>query len=592
MRPSNGVARAPYGGAGGAGAGAARPSLVAAAGLASLFVLFRLWASAAEAAHWRGEAGRLGALAAAQRRELAAGAADAAAAAGPAAALAAAAAEPAFYSVRPAPALGAPVPPLRGQLLVNDPLPLAPPGAADAPLGGVDAVEAGVVTGWACAPAGGPGADRLLVSVYVDGVRAATAEAAAPAELPGAAAAEAARACGGSEDDEGGGGGGTGAPALAFAARLPPLAAGRHELRVFAAAPAGPARAELLGSPAALRESAARPDAEEALRRKDALIVARNAELVRLYDDVRTRVPWREAAAAAGGELAAAVAFPPNATAPPPPAVAVLLHSAAHARGARDAARRAWVAACAARAPACAARFVLGRPRRRAERAALAAEALEHGDMILTGEPEGPAAAPRRVLAALAAALAELPAATLLAISHGGVVVNANALLAFAAEHAALGNVYAGCFKSGEVVADSDKPWYEPEHARFGEPAAEGSKMQYPRHAGGTFYAFSRPLAAHLARARAVLQSYANEDTSVGAWLLGLAISPVDDARLCCELGRAGCGEPPRPPGRACVAVHEGSCPGVCDPEHSLEGAYRRCVLGEGLEDNGSVVAA
>jgi hypothetical protein len=84
--------------------------------------------------HWRGEAGRLGALAAAQRRERAADAA-----AGPP--------QPRRtpslpFSVRPA--LGALGPPLRGQLPINEPLPLELPGADDAPLGNV---EVGVVSG-------------------------------------------------------------------------------------------------------------------------------------------------------------------------------------------------------------------------------------------------------------------------------------------------------------------------------------------------------------------------------------------------------------------------------------------------------------
>lgn len=53
----------------------------------------------------------------------------------------------------------------------------------------------------------------------------------------------------------------------------------------------------------------AQPDAEAVIRRKDAIIVRRNAQLVAMWSEANTHAPWRAAAAEAGGETAAAAAL-------------------------------------------------------------------------------------------------------------------------------------------------------------------------------------------------------------------------------------------------------------------------------------------
>ena len=53
-------------------------------------------------------------------------------------------------------------------------------------------------------------------------------------------------------------------------------------------------------------------------------------------------------------------------------------------------------------------------------------------------------------------------------------------------------------------------------------------------------YGLSAPLAAYLASSADILHRFANEDVTVGAWLLGLEVQHVHDTRFCCE-GRDDC---------------------------------------------------
>ena len=56
-----------------------------------------------------------------------------------------------------------------------------------------------------------------------------------------------------------------------------------------------PYKHELNQSPLLFRESAASPDQEEKIRRKDAIIQTRNAQVAALWDELHTRQPWRNA---------------------------------------------------------------------------------------------------------------------------------------------------------------------------------------------------------------------------------------------------------------------------------------------------------
>jgi hypothetical protein len=89
--------------------------------------------------------------------------------------------------------------------------------------------------------------------------------------------------------------------------------------------------------------------------------------------------------------------------------------------------------------------------------------------------------------------------------------------------------------KSGPVLTDERYKWYEPGSWRFGEATVVDGQANYPRHASGQVYGLSGPIARYIARAAPVLHRYANEDVTVGAWLLGLDVKHVDERRLCCD---------------------------------------------------------
>lgn len=66
---------------------------------------------------------------------------------------------------------------------------------------------------------------------------------------------------------------------------------------MFVAAPAAAFRQELNQSPLLFRESSISPDQEERIRRKDAIIQTRNAQVAALWDELHTKLPWRNAVA-------------------------------------------------------------------------------------------------------------------------------------------------------------------------------------------------------------------------------------------------------------------------------------------------------
>ena len=162
------------------------------------------------------------------------------------------------------------------------------------------------------------------------------------------------------------------------------------QLRAFAVSPEGGYRQELHQSPVAFRESDVAPDQEESLRRKDAIILLRNAQLSALWDELHTRQPWRNAAGAGhplppfGGEEEASAAG--NATR----LVAVIaINTGLGARARRDILRRTWVPrggglAAMAAEHGLLVRFVVGHSEQRDDllERAVEAEAAEFGDIL------------------------------------------------------------------------------------------------------------------------------------------------------------------------------------------------------------------
>lgn len=89
--------------------------------------------------------------------------------------------------------------------------------------------------------------------------------------------------------------------------------------------------------------------------------------------------------------------------------------------------------------------------------------------------------------------------------------------------------------KSGQVLTDRRYKWFEPEYWRFGDAAAADGQINYMRHASGQIYGLSGPVAKYIGRNGPILHRFANEDVTLGAWLVGLEITHVDERRLCCD---------------------------------------------------------
>ncbi|KAJ0940730.1 putative galactosylxylosylprotein 3-beta-galactosyltransferase [Helianthus annuus] len=90
-------------------------------------------------------------------------------------------------------------------------------------------------------------------------------------------------------------------------------------------------------------------------------------------------------------------------------------------------------------------------------------------------------------------------------------------------------SLYVGCMKSGEVVSEVGKRWYEPEWWKFGD------EKSYFRHAAGSLYILTRNFAQYININSASLKTYAHEDISVGSWMMGIRANYIDDSRLCCS---------------------------------------------------------
>ncbi|XP_062164341.1 hydroxyproline O-galactosyltransferase HPGT3-like isoform X1 [Alnus glutinosa] len=93
---------------------------------------------------------------------------------------------------------------------------------------------------------------------------------------------------------------------------------------------------------------------------------------------------------------------------------------------------------------------------------------------------------------------------------------------------------YIGCMKSGDVISEEGKAWYEPDWWKFGD------EKSYFRHASGALLILSKNLAEYVNINSASLKTYAHDDVSVGSWMMGLQATYIDDNRLCCSSIRQG----------------------------------------------------
>ncbi|KAJ4850009.1 hypothetical protein Tsubulata_016245 [Turnera subulata] len=77
-------------------------------------------------------------------------------------------------------------------------------------------------------------------------------------------------------------------------------------------------------------------------------------------------------------------------------------------------------------------------------------------------------------------------------------------------------STYMGCMKSGDVITEEGRQWYEPEWWKFGDDKS------YFRHAGSSIFILSKNLAQYININSASLKIYAHDDVSVGSWMMGI----------------------------------------------------------------------
>ncbi|XP_019094735.1 PREDICTED: probable beta-1,3-galactosyltransferase 8 isoform X2 [Camelina sativa] len=149
--------------------------------------------------------------------------------------------------------------------------------------------------------------------------------------------------------------------------------------------------------------------------------------------------------------------------------------------------------------------------------------------------------------------------------------VNLGMLVTTLARYQSRPRIYIGCMKSGPVLSQKGVKYHEPEFWKFGE---EGNK--YFRHATGQIYAISKDLAVYISTNQGILHRYANEDVSLGAWMLGLEVEHVDERSMCC-------GTPPdcqwkAQAGNVCAASFDWSCSGICKSVDRMARVHQACA--------------
>ncbi|XP_042003947.1 hydroxyproline O-galactosyltransferase HPGT3-like [Salvia splendens] len=90
-------------------------------------------------------------------------------------------------------------------------------------------------------------------------------------------------------------------------------------------------------------------------------------------------------------------------------------------------------------------------------------------------------------------------------------------------------SAYIGCLKSGDVVVEEGKTWYEPEWWKFGDQKSDF------RHAAGSIIALSKNLVQYVHINSASLKAYAHDDVYVGSWMMGVNTTYIDESRVCCS---------------------------------------------------------
>jgi len=362
---------------------------------------------------------------------------------------------------------------------------------------------------------------------------------------------------------------------VGFELRLPELTQGKHEIRAFVKNLQGTAKQELNQSPLPFIESREEPGKEEALKRKDGIIRVRNAQISALWDELHTKQPWRNAL-----EQEAMLNLPYDAANASRALVVFGINTGIGTRERRDTLRKTWVPTGekmrGLERRGIFIRFVIGYSEQQGdpENQRLLDEMKQFGDIVRLDVVDSYDDLSRKTLKMLSVLPEKIDAYFYFKVDDD-VAVNIDAMETYLTEQKNQGNLYMGCMKSGQVLTDRRYKWFEPEYWRFGDPSGEGG-INYMRHASGQIYGMSAPIARYIGRNAPILHRYANEDVSVGSWLVGLDVSHVDEDRFCCD-STARC-KAQTSESSLCLSYYERECAGICSSEKRLEGIWKDCL--------------
>lgn len=423
----------------------------------------------------------------------------------------------------------------------------------------IDKIEAGHVNGWVCLCEQGLASLEALVAI--DDIVVASSTIKNEYKSP---PTEILQICNENSDKEKNGP--VEAKVLKFDISFPPVPIGVHTMRVFVDAKesAIDSWVEAYHSPAKFEESVIEPSDKAIISRKDDIITQRNNQLSKIWNEISTQLPWKKAERDA--DLIQLFAEKTTEH-----VAVILIQSEPQNQNIREAVRKSWLPS--AKKSNIVARFILDNRFAGPHKAMVEQEVESSKDIILLNMEPGESMPSQRVLYGLDRAVKDYSAAFYF-ITLDKVLILPDRLSLLLDSLRDKGDAYIGSMKSGPVVTDSSKAWFEKDHWRFGD--GKDDDPQYPRHAKGQFYGFSAPVARYIARNKEVLHAYSNEDVSVGAWMLGLRVDYINEGILNCDIESCS-SDALRSRDAKCVVYSEASCSGLCDAETMLN-MFKKCT--------------
>eukprot|EP00884_Botryococcus_braunii_P017186 jgi/Botrbrau1/4150/Bobra.0192s0019.2 len=367
---------------------------------------------------------------------------------------------------------------------------------------------------------------------------------------------------------------------VGFRIRLPDLQQGRHEVRAFVKNIEGNGKQELNQSPLPFVETAAQPGLEEALKRKDSIIRVRNAQISALWDELHTRQPWRNALK---GNQPITLNEDGNRSTNGSRYLAVIgINTGLGAQNRREILRKTWVPTGKKLKEledrtGIVIRFVVGYSEQKddPDELRIQQEIVKYNDILRLDLVDTYNDLSLKTLKMFSVLPSKFDADFYFKIDDD-VAVNVYAMADYLAARRTQGNLYLGCMKSGQVLTDRRYKWFEPEYWRFGDPASSEGQINYMRHASGQVYGLSAPVARYIGRNGPILHRFANEDVTLGAWLVGLEVTHVDERRMCCDSAEKCAAQTSE--SNLCLSYYEHQCAGICSSESRLEPIFRSCL--------------